>query len=417
MMPASNASAGMSIGFPDVCLTPAAPAPIPVPYPNLAPNAMSIGFVPTLLVNMMPAIHMMVKTAMTNAMEGGAAHPMFKQMGGYTMGQPTILYNGIPSISLLCPTNGNMYNNPIGAKLVPDVVAVFLNSATGCTRNGETERANEGDAEALLAVFGRQPDHSAGWSLDVRTGIGGTVTYAVVRHVRRHTPAFEAGLQPGDRVLVINGRPVRGMRTNDLTRLHLEIGHELAVQVMRRGEVINLTATKQHTDWPLVCSEVGADGVGRIDIHAFAPRVPQLVDRELERLLAAGATSLHFDLRNNPGGDADAAIELASRLVPRGTLLAISVDADGTRREVTSRHDHSCTLPVTIDVNEQTASAAELFAGALQAVGRATITGCRTYGKGAASMVMQAGATAVREYRLPDGRAIERVGIAPTDQR
>jgi len=126
MMPAANKGVGTSTGFPDVCTTPVGPVPTPIPYPNLAMNAQAIPFTPTIKICMVNALNMGAKPTMTSGMEGGVAHPLLKGPGGYTMGNPTIHLEKMPAIHLLCPTNGNSFNNPVGAVLVPSVVNVLF---------------------------------------------------------------------------------------------------------------------------------------------------------------------------------------------------------------------------------------------------------------------------------------------------
>src|SRR6185369_4154314 len=129
MLPAANKGVGMNIGFPDVCLTPAGPAVVPIPYPNMAMNAMAAPFVPTILLGFMPALNLGSTIPMTMGDEGGVAHPFFKQMGRYTMGNPKVLLQGLPAITLTSPTSGNNMNNPVGAVLVPSVTTVFFTCA------------------------------------------------------------------------------------------------------------------------------------------------------------------------------------------------------------------------------------------------------------------------------------------------
>jgi len=126
MMPAANQGVGMNMGFPDVCLTPAAPAPIPIPYPNIGMNAMSMPFVPNVMVSMAPAQNMSAKPLMTNGDNAGVAHPLCMQPGGTIMGNPRILIGGMPASHLCVPTQGNNFNNPVGSKLVPSVTNVLL---------------------------------------------------------------------------------------------------------------------------------------------------------------------------------------------------------------------------------------------------------------------------------------------------
>lgn len=125
MIPASNRGAGQSIGFPDVCLTPAAPSPIPVPYPNIGMNAQALGFSPLVKIAMVNALNLGSKIAMTSGDEAGSAHPTVKGAGSYTMGNPLVFIDNLPGICLLCPTTGNNMNNPLGAVLVPSAVNVL----------------------------------------------------------------------------------------------------------------------------------------------------------------------------------------------------------------------------------------------------------------------------------------------------
>jgi len=134
MMPAANQGVGMNMGFPDVCLTPAAPAPLPIPYPNIGMNAMAMPFVPNVMMSMAPAQNMGAKPLMTNGDNAGVAHPLCMQPGGTIMGNPRILVGGMPASHLCVPTYGNNFNNPVGSKLVPSVTNVMLGFRSGDAR-------------------------------------------------------------------------------------------------------------------------------------------------------------------------------------------------------------------------------------------------------------------------------------------
>jgi len=153
MMPAANQGVGMNTGFPDVCTTPMAPAPVPIPYPNIGMNAMSMPFIPNILVSMAPAQNMGAKPMMTNGDNAGVAHPLFMQPGGTTMGNPRILMGGMPSSHLLVPTYGNNFNNPVGSKLVPSVTNVLLGSSA--VLEGQRDAASQLHREA--ATLWRTP--------------------------------------------------------------------------------------------------------------------------------------------------------------------------------------------------------------------------------------------------------------------
>lgn len=125
MLPASNRGAGMNIGFPDVCLTPAAPAPIPVPYPNIGMNAQAQAFSTTVKVSGVNALNLGSMISMTTGDEAGSAHPTIKGMGKYTMGNPIVFIDKLPAINLALPTTGNMMNNGLGLVAVPSAVNVL----------------------------------------------------------------------------------------------------------------------------------------------------------------------------------------------------------------------------------------------------------------------------------------------------
>ena len=157
MLPISNRGLGMNIGFPDVCLTPAAPAPIPVPYPNIAMNAQAAPFAVKTMVRMMNVINMGSKIPMTMGDEPGVAHPFFKQMGSYTMGNPRVLVEMLPAITLTMPTTGNMMNNAAGLVAVPSVVHVFLSQRDAAPAVDELPRLTR-QSEVSLRRLPRQGD-------------------------------------------------------------------------------------------------------------------------------------------------------------------------------------------------------------------------------------------------------------------
>ena len=167
MLPASNKGVGMNIGFPDVCLTP--PIPLPIPYPNLALNVMAVPFSPIVKVTMMPALNLASKIPITMGDDAGVAHPVFKQTGAYTMGNPIVYVDKLPAINLLCPTTGNAMNNPVGAVLVPSVTNVLYTlapegTAAGTAASRSFDRpmslADLEQLEQRLEGPGREPLHA-----------------------------------------------------------------------------------------------------------------------------------------------------------------------------------------------------------------------------------------------------------------
>jgi carboxyl-terminal processing protease len=159
------------------------------------------------------------------------------------------------------------------------------------------------------------------------------------------------------------------------------------------------------------------DGVGVVRIRVFSLDVPALVHRAMRALEAEGMRALVIDLRNNPGGELRAFVELAGDFLPAGSVIAVVIDGDGDETVYRSRQAEPYAVPMTILVNRGTASAAELFAGCLKAHGRAVIVGETTYGKavGQALCAGEGGARMAAAVRvmLPDRTEVQGVGLAP----
>jgi carboxyl-terminal processing protease len=159
-----------------------------------------------------------------------------------------------------------------------------------------------------------------------------------------------------------------------------------------------------------------ADGVVYSAIPLFAVGLASRIHDLVRRL---DARALILDLRGCPGGDLAAAVELASDFLEEGAVVATVVDADGDETVYRSRNEHPRTLPLALLVDPRTASAAEVFAGALQAHRRAVVVGQRTYGKGTAQQLLPGVAAPGARYatvasvRLPDGEPIEGRGVRP----
>ncbi|WP_437551762.1 S41 family peptidase [Sorangium sp. So ce367] len=160
-------------------------------------------------------------------------------------------------------------------------------------------------------------------------------------------------------------------------------------------------------------------GVGYVKIRTFSLDVPARVHTAVRALQAEGMETLVLDLRDNPGGELTAFLELAGDFLEPGSVLGRAIDADGDEIVYRSSHRDPCRAPLWILVNGGTASAAELFAGCLQWHGRAVVAGERTYGKGTALKVAADPedhapvlAPAARMV-LPGGEPIQGTGIRP----
>lgn len=323
MQPASHRGAGSAMAFPDVCMTPAGPAEVPVGYPNIAMNAQATPFATTVKVGMVNALNLASKIPKTSGDEAGTASPNQGQ-AEFTMGNPIISIELQPAVNLTCPTTGNEMNAPLGAVVVP--------SLTNVKFTHRTSEAQKSDALGLLALRG--------------------------------------------------------------------LGDALRSAKGPRGELVR-------------------DRVGVLCVPVFALDVMACLHLEITALLRRGMTDLVLDLRGCPGGDLDACLHLAGDFIDCGREIARIEDGDGDEVIHRARHADPYVFPLILLVDHDTASAAELFAGCLQAHRRALVVGERTYGKGSAQAVLArfdepgAAYATVATFTLPNGDRIQGRGIEP----
>lgn len=357
MMPASNHGMGMNMGFPDVCLTPMVPAPVPIPYPNIGMNAMAIPTCPNVLISLMPAQNMASMPMLTNGDNAGVVHPAgMMKPGGTTMGNPMILTSFLPSKNLLCPSHGNTYNNPLGATLVPSIVNVLY-----CDL-GES---------ALVDLYDLQDTSLGLTALPSSDGLD-------IVHVRRDGLAFRIGLQSGDKLLSQDGRRLEVVADICVVKP----GARVALRVSRSGwhaprELVGVQLAKR----PSAVSVV-RDGVrsARVIVRRVSRAAPQQLRRTVDDLRGDGVTQLALDLRANAGGALAAAVGVAGAFLPRGSEVA-RVAVGGQEARLHTDVDPVWDRDVTVLMDHQTASAAEVIASCLRAHDRASLVGRSSFGK------------------------------------
>jgi carboxyl-terminal processing protease len=197
------------------------------------------------------------------------------------------------------------------------------------------------------------------------------------------SPAEEAGLRAGDRILAIDGRSTAGESVNSLVfEVRGEAGTDVTLTVERGDERLDITITRAVIDLQEVSAELLDDGIGYIRLTSFTDRAPGMFRDALQSLLDQGADGIVFDLRGNPGGYIVAAQGIGSEFVASGELL-FTVESDGNVQEWRSESGilQSGQMPVVVLVDGGSASASEIVAAALQEHDRATIVGEPTFGK------------------------------------
>jgi carboxyl-terminal processing protease len=232
------------------------------------------------------------------------------------------------------------------------------------------------------------------------------------------TPAVEAGLEEGDVIRTIDGAEVSTL-TSDEAVAHIKgrEGTDVELGILRDGEVLDFRITRAEIALPNLQANLRADGLGYIQLFGFARGAGAEVRDEVSDMLDEGAEGIVLDLRNNGGGLFSEAVEVASVFIEDGDVV---IYREGPDDELSyeAEGDAFDDVPLVVLVNEGTASASEIVAGALQDQERATLIGTTTYGKGSVQEVVRLrDASALKlttaAYLTPDGRDINGAGIEP----
>ncbi|MEQ8765528.1 MAG: S41 family peptidase [Planctomycetota bacterium] len=234
------------------------------------------------------------------------------------------------------------------------------------------------------------------WTFDLDrnyAGIGAFVNFigdvfTIVRPIYSG-PAYETGLRSNDQILKVDGWETRGHNSDEIIRrLKGPAGTKVTVTINRRGwkEPRDIDVTRDHIEVPSLNWEMLPGDIGYVEITQFALNTSDEFGRALRLLTEKGMKGLVLDLRNNPGGYLNMAINVCDELLPRGKLV---VYTEGRNSDIAPRQEYKTKfptpyedLPVVVLINQHSASASEIVSGALQHYGRAVVVGVRSYGKG-----------------------------------
>jgi carboxyl-terminal processing protease len=255
-------------------------------------------------------------------------------------------------------------------------------------------------------------------------GIGVTVTEregrAFIVSPIEGTPAFEAGLQAEDEIVSVDGyQPDEWTLEEVVTRVRGKEGTDVTLGIAREEEddVLSFTITRARIDVPNTTSEIYEDEVGYIRLFTFNSKAASDLQEAIEDLTDRDARGLILDLRDNPGGLLDASVDVASLFVEDGVI--VEVDSRTGHPEIhRARGGFTTDIPLVVLVNENSASASEIVAGALQDYERAELIGVTTFGKGSVQTVEElSNGAAVKfttaRYLTPKGRSIHKTGLEP----
>ncbi len=235
------------------------------------------------------------------------------------------------------------------------------------------------------------------------------------------SPAEKAGISSDDVIVAVDGKSVRGADVSEVvekvkgpegTRVELTLRHEGERRSydLQRAEIKSPVAS-----WAMIPDT----DVALVLLSSFSDDSAQQLQKAFQEAKAAGARRFILDLRNNPGGRLDQAVEMAGYFLEPQSVVYIRKDASGEREEITVEGDpESTNAPLTVLVNENSASSAEILAGALRDNARAPVIGETTFGTGTvlSEFVLRDGSSillGVAEWLTPDGDFIRETGITP----
>lgn len=232
-------------------------------------------------------------------------------------------------------------------------------------------------------------------------------------------PAEEAGVQVGDVIIQVDGESAQDRTVTEISAMIKgEEGTVVSITVLRSGEGITMSMTRKRMETTVASSKLLNEHVGLVTIQNFDERCADETIAAIKALLNQGADMLLFDVRNNPGGYVDELTKVLDYLLPEGDLIR-TVGTDGSDETVTS--DASCVkVPMAVLINENTYSAAELFAADLSEYGAAKLFGQQTSGKGFYQYVFQfadgsAAGISVGRYYTGHGASLEGIGLTPDE--
>lgn len=257
-------------------------------------------------------------------------------------------------------------------------------------------------------------------------GIGVVITYGEngtdleVLSPFAGSPGEKAGMLPGDRILEVDGKSVEGMKIEEAVELIKgEKGTPVVIKIYRKSnqKTMDINIIRDVINMETVAHEMLPGKIGYISISGFQEVTYDQFKKALTELEKQGQKSLIIDLRNNPGGLVDSVAQIADEILPEG-LIVYTQDKNGEKEEIFSDKEHQFTKPMVILVNEYSASASEILAGAIKDYELGTIVGNNTFGKGLVQSTFQlddgsAVKVTIAKYYTPDGNYINGTGIKP----
>ena len=251
-------------------------------------------------------------------------------------------------------------------------------------------------------------------------GLDSLTSLPKISGVIGNSPAEEADLRPNDLVYEVDGTSTYGLTLTEAVNLiRGPEGTQVELTIVREGagDYLHVTLTRRKVETPTVEYEMLEDDMGLISVSEFDDvTVDQFADA-LATIKGSGAKGIILDLRGNPGGSLSAVVSMCRMILPEG-MIVYTEDKSGKRSEYTCDGSRKLTLPLVVLVDMNSASAAEIMAGAIQDHGLGTLVGTTTFGKGIVQQIVpfkdgSAVKITISAYFTPSGKNIHGIGIVP----
>ncbi len=252
---------------------------------------------------------------------------------------------------------------------------------------------------------------------------GNTQNKQIVMWPMAGSSAEQAGVKDGDVLKKINGTAYDADNMEDAVKLIKEgkEGEKITLTVERDGKEIDIEVERKKIEVKHVTFNVLEGNIGYIQISSFEGNCVDEFKEAYDNLKGEDVTSLVIDVRDNGGGVVDHAIDIADLLLDKDVTIFKLTDKDGNEEAIKTSKTKKIAMPVVLLINENSASASEILAGALQDNGRATLVGTQTYGKGVMQTLHKLSDGAgikltTNEYCTPNGNKINGQGIFPDEK-
>lgn len=274
------------------------------------------------------------------------------------------------------------------------------------------------DEEETIALFESSSGEFGGVGITIMQDI--TTMQMTFSTIHKNCPGEAAGFREGDILYKVDGEDVTGQDLDHvITKIRGEVGSEVELTVLRGDnfEEYSATLTRTLIQNQSVEHEMLDDQIGYIKVTGFEDTTVGQFEKALLDLTSKKMRSLIIDLRGNPGGNLSVVVEMCDMILPEGTIVSVK-DRNGKGEVFTSDEEHKLSVPLVVLVNGNSASASEIFAGAVKDYGAGTLVGTTTFGKGIVQNIYSlpdhtSFKITSSEYFTPNGTNIHGVGVEP----